>query len=552
MLIGIKKYIITHKIISGVVVLILIGGYFAVQAFAGGTATPTYTLAKVTRGNLVTTISGTGQIEANQQIDLKFQSSGTIRSIVASQGDTVQVGEVIATLDQRSAGAALTQARSALTSAQASYDKVINGATATDVSISAATVDAARQSLIGKILETYTTADNLMRTVAYKFFINPKSDSPQFGVNYSSGNTNTTFYISDSSAVIKVAQKHSQANKTLTSWGESLQKLSLTTENIDAYILEANANIAFYAQYFNDLSAAVYGLEESAQFQTVINGYKNDASGARNSINSAATSLASSQASYTSAKLQYSQKVAPARQEDISTAQASLESAKASYQNALLTYDNTILKAPFVGQIGTLSLKIGDQASSGTSVGTLITPDSYAKISLNEVDVAKVKVGDEATITFDALSDITMKGRVAEVDSVGAVTSGVVNYGVKIALETQDARIKPGMSVSVVITANSKQDALIVPNAAVKSDTRGSYVQILPGIKTVGQVTSKEKPMPKAVTTGVSNETSSEIISGLEEGDVIIIRTTTGAKSTAVTKTSSTNQRTMGAGAPRN
>ncbi len=547
---SIKSFIVGHKIIAAVLAVVVVGGgYMVVKAFGGSSSTPTYVLAKVTRGDLVTTISGTGQIEANQQIDLKFQSSGTVRSVAKAQGQSVRAGDVIASLDSRSAGVSLAQARASLASAQANYDKVINGATPTDISSSQAAVDAARQNLIGKLLEVYATVDNQMRTTADQFFFSPKSDTPQFGINYTTGGNTVVFTIDDVNLKIKVSGEHGQANRVLKSWQNSLAKLSLSTTDIDAYITEANANIAFFAQYFNNLTTAVYQISETTQYPTVVSGYKSDVGSARSTITTTATSLASSEASYTSAKIALTQKTAPARSEDVETARASLESANASYQNALLTYDNTLLKAPFDGQIGTLDIKVGEQASSGTAVGTLITQENYAQISLNEVDVAKVKVNDTAEITFDALSDLKIKGHVAEVDSVGAITSGVVNYGVKVALDSQDDRIKPGMSVSVVITASSKQGALVVPNSAVKSDTRGSYVQVLPGVATTGPVTTKTAPVSKAVTTGVSNDTSTEITSGLSEGDIIIIRTTTNGKTTATTRTSSTNNRQFGGGA---
>ena len=102
----------------------------------------------------------------------------------------------------------------------------------------------------------------------------------------------------------------------------------------------------------------------------------------------------------------------------------------------------------------------------------LITKQKIAEISLNEVDAAKVKVGQKVTLTFDAIDGLSITGEVSEIDALGTVSQGVVTYGVKIAFDTQDERVKSGMSVSAAIITDVKQNVLLVPNAAVKSNER--------------------------------------------------------------------------------
>ena len=92
--------------------------------------------------------------------------------------------------------------------------------------------------------------------------------------------------------------------------------------------------------------------------------------------------------------------------------------------------------------------------------------------------MAKVKVGQKVTLTFDAIEDLSITGEVAEIDTLGTVSQGVVNYAVKIVFDTQDERVKSGMSVSAAIITDVKQDVLLVPNAAVKSNDE-QYVEVL-------------------------------------------------------------------------
>jgi multidrug efflux pump subunit AcrA (membrane-fusion protein) len=174
---------------------------------------------------------------------------------------------------------------------------------------------------------------------------------------------------------------------------------------------------------------------------------------------------------------------------------------------------------------------------------------------MNEVDVAKIKLGQKATITFDAIENLSMTGSIAEIDTLGAVSQGVVSYNVKIAFDTEDAQIKPGMSVSASIITDSKTDVLIVPSSAIKNQNNRNYVQMfappLPAPLTGSQGTpSLIVPNQITVETGISDDTNTEIISGLKEGDQIVSRTVT---STTTAPTSSLlgggNTRGIGGGA---
>ena len=121
-----------------------------------------------------------------------------------------------------------------------------------------------------------------------------------------------------------------------------------------------------------------------------------------------------------------------------------------------------------------MPVEVGEDASSGITMGTIITAQELATIVLNEVDVAKVKLGEKATLTFDAIPDLTIAGQVSEIDSVGTVSQGVVNYNVKISFATQDDRVKSGMSVDATIITDIAQNVVVVPNGAIKTANNGT------------------------------------------------------------------------------
>lgn len=205
--------------------------------------------------------------------------------------------------------------------------------------------------------------------------------------------------------------------------------------------------------------------------------------------------------------------------------------------------DYTII-APFDGVIGKISVQKGVDVSAGTAMFTMLTHKKIATISLNEVDVAKVAVGQKATLTFDAIEALSLTGEVAEVSPLGVVSQGVVTYEVKVAFDSQDERIKSGMSASVSIVTEVHADVLTVPNAAIKVQGEQNYVQTLDESVKAGSdglYETEQAPGRLIVEVGASDDTVTEIKSGLKEGDEIIVQT---IKTTASQTSATSNQST--------
>lgn len=203
-----------------------------------------------------------------------------------------------------------------------------------------------------------------------------------------------------------------------------------------------------------------------------------------------------------------------------------------------------IIKAPISGIITALNIKTGDElgVASSSSVRSLMTITDleklFAKASLNEVDMAKVKLGQKTTLSFDAIEDLTLTGIVSEIDSLGSVAQGVVSYAVKIILDSIDSRIKPGMTVSAAIVTDVETDAVMIPNGAVKSNNGSFYVEMpdeaLPEVlasDSANGIILNNPPRRLTVESGLSNDTQTEIISGLKAGDRVITRTSSSSTS---------------------
>lgn len=274
---------------------------------------------------------------------------------------------------------------------------------------------------------------------------------------------------------------------------------------------------------------------------------------AATSYSQALSSLESAKASLKQARADYKTKKTNsandkiALKEKVDAAEASVTSSEQSVASALsnLSYQRQqaakrSVTAPISGTVNAINIKNGDDLSKLTSGSSRQVPmiigdlgTLKAQVQVNEVDIPNVAIGQKVTMTFDALEGITLTGKVEKMDSLGTLSSGVVTYNVTIGFDELEPKIKPEMSVSAAITTAVKQDVLLVPNGAVKSQNGSNYVQVL----------ANHGPENRTVVAGSSNDTETEIVSGLNAGDQVVTQTITGSSAAA---TSSSSQRSGG------
>ncbi|MBE0418021.1 MAG: efflux RND transporter periplasmic adaptor subunit, partial [Coriobacteriia bacterium] len=235
----------------------------------------------------------------------------------------------------------------------------------------------------------------------------------------------------------------------------------------------------------------------------------------------------------------------------LTSAKASLAGAQLSYRQAADALDALVVKAPCDGVVWTVGTAEGASvtarsggsssgSSSGTSAqdamgssgsagdtsgsGSSAAPVTIARdgelavdLGVNETDVSGVAKGQSAELTFDAVPDLTITGKVDRVASKGTVSQGVVTYDVRVTLDVSDDRLRSGMSSTVVIVTQVVRDALLVPNAAVKTGSEeGAYVQVL---------ADGGEPRRVAVETGPSNATKTVVTAGLQAGERVVTQT---------------------------
>ncbi len=173
------------------------------------------------------------------------------------------------------------------------------------------------------------------------------------------------------------------------------------------------------------------------------------------------------------------------------------------------------IEAPFDGVVTVLSVQPGDVVKAGAQAVQLDDLSSlYLDVQISEVDIPLVAVGQPAGLVFDAYYEDTFTGEVVEISPVGSSVQGVVQYSVRIKLEDGDGQIRPGMTASVNIIVEEKDNVLVVPNNAIV--TLDGQEQVF--------VERNGNFIAVPVTLGSYSDYYSEVIAAdIEEGELIVL-----------------------------
>jgi HlyD family secretion protein len=198
---------------------------------------------------------------------------------------------------------------------------------------------------------------------------------------------------------------------------------------------------------------------------------------------------------------------------------ANVASFEAAYESALVNMDRAVLRAPTNGIIKEVNFKVGEVmgAASVETFAKMISYDFILEAKVSESDIAKIKLDQKATLTFDAFDpDEKFTATVVSIDPSATVVQDVVDYIVKLAMDKDDLRLKDGMSADLDVLIFEKNDVLAIQERAIKDVDGKKIVQIL----------EKGSPAQREVKTGAKGDGGMiEIVSGLKEGDMVITST---------------------------
>lgn len=519
----VKSFIVSHKTLSVIILIILIiVGYYSYKKITDTSGQIKYVTTTVQKGTIIASITGSGQVSVSNQIDVKPKVTGQITWIGVNSGDKVSTGQALLSIDSVDAQKAVRDAQVNLESAKISLEKLkiqnsnqnLNADLIKAYDDSFSSISTTFSDLTSQIngLDSILAQQNLSDNVA--------RISGATALDYRSKAEILYYEAKDSFEKSRIYFIGINRNSPKSDIENVLNK----THETASILIDAIKNMKSFVDY---MSEDTNSFSVFVSNQTTLSSYLDLMNSHFSSLSLLKKTIQNSKDTFQSSDL------------DIQSAQLSVTQKENALQDAKDKLADYTIRAPFSGLVSVMNVKIGDTATS-SSVASIVTNSQLAQISLNEVDVAKIQLGQKATITFDAIPDLSITGKVTQIDTVGTVTSGVVNYTVKISFDTQDDRIKPGMSVSAGIITNVKTDVLLVPNSAVKTKSGTSYVQMFtpPLVGSDNNSTgilSLTPPEQITVQTGLSNDTSIEITSGIIEGDQVVLKTVTSTTATTTT-----------------
>lgn len=318
--------------------------------------------------------------------------------------------------------------------------------------------------------------------------------------------------------------------------GESLFSVRSTSTDIDkataqSSYLSAQSNTNAAVQTKNSYGSGVETAKKTLyDAQTSYNNVKrwfiihatNTATGRKYTqidVNSAAAALKAAEENLTIAEQKYAD------------ADLAIQAAQAAEDVSKQNYDNKnvfTVKAPSSGKVSNISINVGDKvggtSSSATSVPSMIISKSKVlifKTMINEIDITKLKVDQPAEITVDAIKNQTFKGKIYQIDEIGTNSAGVISYGVYFSIDNQDTTMRAGMSGSINVEAQKRENVLTAINSAIKPYQGGKAVQILQDKTVKGKTTKVLTYIP--VKVGLKGLERTEITSGTTIGQEVIV-----------------------------
>ncbi len=569
------KQIFKHKFITVIIlILVITGGYFGYQKFTGNDSAVRYAIAAVEKGTLIVSVSGSGQVSSLNEADIKAQVNGEILNLYISNGDEVREGKLVAKLDDADLKRAMVSAQLSLETAQSDLDQLLSPPDELDLFQAENALTKANDSKtkaeegienglkdafdgVTNIFFDLPTIITTARDVLYGYNI-AKSE-----IMISDYNWNETVYMNsfdstdrmDLEPFIGGAENDYKAarikyDQNLKDYKDTdyyadsqtienlLNETADTTKAISQAIKSEINLLDFVVDYFSSHDKRIYS--GITAYQTNLQSYYLKTNGYLQNLYSIQNSLKSDRQAVVDAELSVKEKelllekLKEAPDElDVRTKELAVQQRKDALASAQKDLEDSYIYAPFSGVITEVKVKNGDSISKEMTVANIITEQKIAEISLNEVDAANVKVGQKVTLTFDAFLEASVSGKVIEVDTVGQVSQGVVSYGVKIAFGTDIEQVKPGMSVTADIIIEAKQNVLVLSNSAIKSQGESYYVELVEapeGMKQqlLANVSGTILPTPpklQIVEVGLTNDFSTEVVAGLQEGDIVVVST---------------------------
>ncbi len=253
---------------------------------------------------------------------------------------------------------------------------------------------------------------------------------------------------------------------------------------------------------------------------------------AQAALNSAEAQAKLAKQDYERMKKLFDQKAISPQQFDQSTSQSSstqaaVEQAKASLAQAQEQYQNSFIKAPFAGVVGAIYVTEDQMVPAGQPVAQMVGTNSVmkAKLEATSMDLGRIKKGQNVVVSFPAIPDTSFKGYVYEVDKT--INAANITLGIEVRMKDSDPRITSGLFGEFKIETEKKDEAVVIPEDAVLTQTqirinqaRGTQEAVK---KYFAFVVKDGRAHMTEINVGVSSNGSIEVINGVAFNDSVIV-----------------------------
>lgn len=505
-----------RKCLALLLVAAIVAGILAARGLGGqeASAEASYQTAAAEKRNITRSLSSSGTLQPADSYTVSTLVSGEILSDTFEEGDQVEEGQLLYTLDSSGASNSQTQARNSYTQAQTNYEQAVKAKYPT------ADMSGTVSEVYVKNGDTVSAGTELMRIVGdnniYLTGLFPYASPSDFYVGQTA-----TIYINGFAGT---------TTGTVTAVSSSTVTTSNGLQAVSVQVKAANPGLVTA-----DYTASIYIGNYSSYGQT--------------SINLSASSVVTAEASGKVTGLSWlaGETISEGQQictitgdsvdNSIENAKISMENAQSSLENAQETLDDYSITAPISGEVVTKTAKAGDKIEGGSD-GTLcvIYDLSYLEMtmSIDELDISDVAVGQEVQITADAVEGTTYTGVVTKVSVAGTTSGGITTYPVTVRIDETEG-LRPGMNVDAEIILESAEDVLAIPSGAVN---RGNTVLITADSPSAANAVDQEAPegyVYVEVETGISDDSYTQVLSGLQEGDTVAyLQTASGSDGMAM------------------
>ena len=499
------------KLVALVLVCAIAGGglrfaFGRTKASAAPAASSAYTTAAVERRNITASITGSGTLEAANSYSVTTLLEGTILTAEFEEGDQVEEGTVLYTIDSSNASSSLEKAEISLNQSQRSYNNKLKNQEDLNVTATASgrvialDVEVGDDVSAGQTVATIRNSDVMSLTVPF-----PADDAAGFSLGQTASVTLDSTFETLNGTVSKIS-----AVDTVLSGNRIVREVTIDVSNPGGISTSQSASAEIAG--VGSSSGGTFAYADEAAVTAKISGE--------------VASLRVSEGDRVDKDQLLLVLSSDTLADEIQSASESLRSAQLSLESQYGQLDDYTITSPISGTIIDKNYKAGETSESN-QVLCSIYDLSYLTmtLSVDELDITSVEVGQNVELAMDAITDHTYAGTVSKISQIGTATSGVTVYDVTLTIEGDD-QLKLGMNGTATILVEERENVLLVPIAALSTSRGESYVWLKSD-----SAAEDEPGVRTTVETGLSDETYAEVLSGLSEGDVVLITREAGTSS---------------------